>query len=159
MKRILIAAVCLWLLLDLNTYAKEATPEYLDYIDGVCETYEVDPYIVQAIIFYESSWCTGASNGPYCGLMQVSIKHKSKMKELGVTDLFNGYQNILIGVSILSDYTDDHGGDIEKGIDAYAGYKLDDDFYENGKHTKYYTKVIKLAEELKKADAGNTDQS
>lgn len=149
MKRILITVMCLWLVLDLNIYAKEAQPEYIEYIDGVCETYEVDPYIVQAIIFYESSWCTGAANGPYCGLMQVSLGHKTKMKELGVTDLFNGYQNILIGVSLLSDYIEANDGDVEKGIDAYAGYRLEPDFYEKGKHTKYSQKVFKLAESLR----------
>lgn len=150
--------MCMWLMLGLNTYAKEATPEYLDYIDGVCETYDMDPYIVQSIVFYESSWCTAAINGPYVGLMQVSLGHKTKMKELGVTDLTNGYQNLLIGIDLLAGYVEEKGS-IEKGIDAYAGYKLSDEFYEKGNHTKYSTKVLKLAEELKKADAlQHTDQ-
>ena len=57
-----------------------------------------------AIIEQESSGQADAVNGDYKGLMQISEHwHKDRMERLGVTDLYDPYSNILVGVDYLAE--------------------------------------------------------
>ena len=149
MKKIILPII---LILALSTCAEAKEPEdvYLDYIDGVCETYDVSPELVQAIIFYESSWCTGAisADGCHIGLMQISTaSHRLRMKRLGCTDMTNGYQNIMVGVDYLHELFEKYH-DPAQVLDAYNGQLHSEEWYEQGNMSRYSAKILKLAEEL-----------
>lgn len=153
MKRI--AAILLSIILitvPASADAKTPTQEYLDYIDGVCETYDISPAIVQALIFYESSWCTAATSpgGNHIGLMQISpASHRARMKRLGVTDLTNGYQNILVGVDYLAELASEYQ-DPAQALDIYNGQRHSQEWYDAGNISDYSEKILKLAEEIEK---------
>ena len=52
----------------------------------------------------ESRWNPNAVNGDCMGLMQISERwHRERMERLGVTDLFDPYDNILVGVDYMAE--------------------------------------------------------
>lgn len=77
-----------------------------DYIFEVCENYGVDPDIIVAMIYKESTYranCMG-DNGRAYGLMQVQPRwHQARMDKLGVTDLLDPYQNVLVGIDYFAE--------------------------------------------------------
>lgn len=77
----------------------------LDYVDAVCVFYpNVDPAIVKSVISHESNFDPNAVNGRCIGLMQISTRwHGDRAERLGVTDFYDPYGNILIGVDYLSE--------------------------------------------------------
>lgn len=124
--------------------------EYLDYIDGVCETYNISPALVQAIIFHESSWCTAVTSpsGNHIGLMQISpSSHRTRMKKLGVTDLTNGYQNIIVGVDYLAELFEAYH-DPAQVLDAYNGQLHSEKWYEDGNMSSYSKRILETAEQI-----------
>lgn len=79
--------------------------EYVAYAEEIGEQYNIAPELIIAIIESESSgrWNIISEDGAI-GLMQVMPKyHKDRMERLGVTDIFNPYNNILVGVDYLSE--------------------------------------------------------
>lgn len=78
--------------------------DWVEYIEQVCAERHICPELVEAIIETESSWDPQAVNGTCIGLMQINqTYHWTRMQKLGVTDLADPYENILVGVDILSD--------------------------------------------------------
>jgi hypothetical protein len=74
------------------------------YVDNICSMYNVDPALVRSIIQQESGYGQTVSNGSCVGLMQVSTYwHADRAARLGVTDFYNAYSNILVGVDYLSE--------------------------------------------------------
>lgn len=74
------------------------------YTKEICKSYNIKPALVESIIFYESAYQIEASNGNCVGLMQVSTYwHASRAKQLGITDFYEPYSNILVGVDYLSE--------------------------------------------------------
>lgn len=79
---------------------------WYSYLEYVCEQKAICPELVQAIIETESNWDPEARNGDCVGLMQISEKwHQDRMERLGVTDLTDPYDNILVGVDYLQELT------------------------------------------------------
>ena len=75
-----------------------------EYMEALCEERHICPELVEAIIERESSWDPGAVNGDCVGLMQISrFSQRSRMRKLGVTDLKDPYENILVGVDLLEE--------------------------------------------------------
>ncbi len=82
----------------------EGMDDWEEYIEVVCEEYNVSPELVQAVIERESSWDPKAESGGCEGLMQISpVFHQGRMERLGVTDLRDPYDNILVGVDYLEE--------------------------------------------------------
>ena len=77
-----------------------------DYLFSVCAEYKISPGLIISMIWRESDFdCTviGDSGNAY-GLMQIQPRwHEERMERLGVTDLLDAKQNILIGVDYLSE--------------------------------------------------------
>jgi hypothetical protein len=93
-----------------------------DHIFAECETHNIDPAIIVAMIYRESKFDTYAlgDDGRSAGLMQIQAKwHLQRMIKLGCTDLFDQYQNITVGVDILAELLDRYGGDMAKALTAY----------------------------------------
>lgn len=79
------------------------------YLWCECKEYGVDYYTVLAIIERESGyhWDKVGDNGNSKGYMQIYEKwHIERMEAEGVTDLFNPYQNIRVGLNCLREIQD-----------------------------------------------------
>lgn len=116
------------------------------HIIRVAESYGIDPAVLLAMCFRESSY-NPASIGDYgaaFGLMQIQPRwHSERMARLGCLDLLDPFQNVLVGADYLAEQRARYGGDISKALVAYnAGHY-------NGTITRYAKEVLAKAEELR----------
>ena len=107
------------------------------FIIQVCEDYHIEPSIVIAMIERETRFDVDAI-GDNChsyGLMQIQQQwHQGRMDKLGVTDLLDPYQNVLVGIDYLAELCGLYE-DIEMALMAYnAGC--------NGAHQYWFSNGI-----------------
>ena len=116
------------------------------HIIQVAESYGIDPAILFAICFRESSYDPDSIGdyGAAFGLMQIQPRwHSERMARLGCLDLLDPFQNVLVGADYLAEQRARYGGDISKALVAYnAGHY-------NGTITRYAKEVLAKAEELR----------
>lgn len=119
------------------------------YVEDICEFYpNILPEVVEAIIWKESRYCPNVSNGRCVGLMQVSTRwHAQRAADLGVTDFYDPYSNILVGVDYLNDVMEDCG-DISLALMLYNGDSRAYSLYNNGCTSSYAREIISRAREL-----------
>ena len=121
-----------------------------DYIRTLCEENHLPMELVIAVIEVESSFRANAVSGTSdYGLMQInSINHSWLAEEYGITDFLDPYQNVLCGITILSQHYDSFG-DTDKALMAYnlgaTGAKRK---WEQGVYETPYTRKIKSAMEV-----------
>lgn len=101
-KKILISILAVTLMSSPKVYASDVI--WPDDCYAMCEEISagrIQPEFIQAVIERESNY--DAAAGTDCiGLMQVSPKwHKERMERLGVTNLKDPYENIVVGTDIL----------------------------------------------------------
>jgi hypothetical protein len=92
------------------------------HIIETAETNGIDPSIVLAMAFHESTYRTDAvgDNGNSYGLLQVQPRwHYGRMERLGCTDLLDPYQNVVVGIDYLCEMLSKYDGDIAKALTAY----------------------------------------
>lgn len=91
----------------------EAEDLYVSYVYDICQAYpDVDPELVRAVIFVESRYVPTVESGGCVGLMQISTYwHVNRAERLGVTDFYDPYSNILLGVDLLDELLDISNGD------------------------------------------------
>lgn len=97
-------------------------PQYLaQIITEAANTYHVDPNLVAAVAYHESSFNTRElSPIGAAGLMQLL---PSTARALGVRDPFDPRDNIFGGTKYLKKQLDRFGGDVDRALAAYtAGY-------------------------------------
>lgn len=122
------------------------------FTQEICADYKVDFKLVLAIIAVESGFRSTAYNEKTdcCGLMQVNAVNLPVLREkLGVTDLFDSYENIRSGIYILR-YALNYGGDTVHALMIYnnglAGAKK---LVQKGIHsTEYSRKVLEARDSL-----------
>ena len=122
-----------------------------DYIFRVCKSYDIEPEIVIAVIWKESSYRASVmgDNGNAYGLMQIQPRwHKERMKKLGVDDLLDPYQNVLVGIDYLAELYHNNGSMkwalmAYNGGPDYATRKI-----KAGEISSYASSVLKKAKEL-----------
>lgn len=93
------------------------------HIDNLCQSEGIDTALVLAVIEQESNYnCHAVGDGERSkGLMQIQQQwHEGRMQRLGVEDLMDPYQNIEVGVDILSDLLEKEKG-TEWALMAYNG--------------------------------------
>ena len=148
-----VAAVSVLMFASIRVDAQKDDLEgWYDYIDFVCEQKDICPELVQAIIESESNWNPEARNGDCVGLMQISeYWHRDRMERLGVTDLTDPYDNILVGVDYLQELTRRYV-DQAMVLMIYNGDFRAWKFWETGEMSEYARKILERAEELE----GNT---
>ena len=116
------------------------------HIIQVAEAYGIDPAIIFAMIYRESTYNPSVigDNGEAFGLMQVQPKwHSDRMARLGCTDLLDPFQNVVVGIDYLAEQKARYGGDMSKALVAYnAGH-----YY--GTITRYAQDILAMAEELR----------
>lgn len=97
---------------------------YDSYVDDVIINHypDLDPVYIRAIIYHESRYDPNCRNKKTnaTGLMQILPKwHTKRARNLGVTDLFDPYGNILVGCDILHEISQTYG--LEYALNFYAG--------------------------------------
>lgn len=116
------------------------------FIIQVCEDHHIEPSIVISVIERESQFNADAigDNGAAFGLMQIQPRwHQERMDKLGVTDLLDPYQNVLVGIDYLFEMCEQHE-DIEMALMAYnagsaGAYK---NWFGKGIFTNAYSQAV-----------------
>lgn len=119
------------------------------YVDDICEFYpNIAPEIIKAMIWHESRYNPYVSNGRCVGLMQVSTKWQaSRAIELGVTDFYDPYSNILIGVDCLNEIFEDCVS-IGLALMIYNGDSRAYSLHNSGRLSSYASGVLSMASDL-----------
>ena len=132
---------------ETDTYICE---EYQEYIYEISSEYCICPEFVMAIVERESTGRANAKNGTCTGLMQVSSKwHKDRMERLGVTDLYDPYSNILVGVDYLLELFERYG-DPGMVLMVYNGSSDAEIRWESGNYTDYALGILNRSEKLER---------
>lgn len=134
-----------------DSRAENVTPpkEVKEAAEMVGEIYDISPEFIEAIAYYESHYDADAANKWCTGLMQVSQKwHQDRMKKLGVTDLTDPYQNILVATDYLAELMEKYH-DVGMVLMVYNGDKDAKAYYRgDAPVSEYADKIIDLASEL-----------
>ena len=125
--------------------------ELQEFIFGVAEDYGLEGELVMSIIGQESNFshCIVGDDGESKGLMQVQEKwHTERMERLKVDDLYDPYENVIVGVDYLAELL--AKGDLEWALMAYnGGEAYADEMTKQGVVSEYAESVMMLAELLK----------
>jgi hypothetical protein len=123
------------------------------YIFELCESYGVDPSIIVAMIYRESTFKASAvgDNGNSFGLMQIQPRwFQQRMAELGITDLLDPYQNVTLGIDYVAELMAS-GKSIQWVLMAYNGGPVyADQKAAEGVVTEYAETVIEYSWGLKR---------
>jgi hypothetical protein len=116
------------------------------HIIQTCEDHHIDPAVVVAMIWQESRCNADAvgDDGNALGLMQIwPYWHSGRMERLGCDDLFDPYQNVIVGVDYLTEQLDRYDGDLAAAVTAYnRGHYA-------GEVSDYAESVLDMAAELR----------
>ena len=148
---ILAGLIVLSVLVARKVEAAEYRADLEAYIEQVCEPYNICPELVEAMIERESTWNPKAQNGDCMGLMQISGRwHKDRMERLGVTDLLDPYDNILVSVDYLAEL---FGKSEDAGwvLMTYNGDSRANTLYKTGKLSAYAEWILERSAELERA--------
>lgn len=126
--------------------------EVIMLTEQIGEQYGICPELLQAVIFYESGNDRYAvSAGGDRGYMQVNPKwHGDRMARLGVTNLYDGYENIVTGADYLSELAGKYE-DVGLALMKYNGDSRADSLYEAGQLSEYAKRILNLSAELERA--------
>lgn len=155
MLKLLVMCQVLFIVLSMCTIIVDARTDDLesweDYIEIVAEEAGICPELVEAVIERESSWNPDAQNGNCIGLMQINPKYQQeRMQRLGVEDLKDPYDNILVGTDYLRELFETYG-DIYAVLMFYnAGYP-GLNAYLIGNYSDYAVEVAARSAELERS--------
>lgn len=112
--------------------------------------YHICPELLQAIIERESSYQPNVSSDYGCiGLMQIHpASHRERMGRLGVTDLTDPYQNVLVGTDYLSDLFQAYGDDLYRILWIYS--HGNDRGYDENHPSAYAVKIVENSANLER---------
>lgn len=145
-------AVCSITQMGLNAQNADTfiSEEYQTYCEEIGNQYGICPELLEAIMESESSGNATAENGSCKGLMQINMKyHKERMKKLGVTDIYDGRENILLAADYLVELFEEYG-DIGTVLMVYNGSSDAIERGAQGDYTEYATKIMKRSEQLER---------
>lgn len=127
--------------------------KYIFMMCSECDSCDLDPAVITAIIWKESEFNAGAigDNGNSLGLMQVQPRwHSERMEKLSATDLLDPYQNIRVGIDYLVELYSIND-DTEWVLMAYnGGPTYANNLYNEGALSKYAIDILDKADELRK---------
>lgn len=128
-------------------YDVPLSAEIQRYIFNVSDYYGVDPALVLAIIERESGYNSAAigDGGDSIGLMQIQPRwHIERMDRLGVSDLFNPYENVSVGIDILAEYLAAGQGEEWALMSYNGGVTYANRMTADGKVSDYAHRVITI---------------
>ena len=126
-----------------------------DHIFSLCEEYGIAPEVIVAMIERESRYDAAAvgDNGKSAGLMQIQEhNHYDRIERLGVTNLFDPFENVEVGIDFFAQCITRNGGNLEMALIAYnAGQKgAETNYFNKGIYSNAYSqKVLEKAQILK----------
>lgn len=123
-----------------------------NYIMYLCDEYCISASLVMALIERESNFNVSAigDNGRSYGLMQIQEYHHSeRMDKLGVDNLLNPYQNVLVGIDILAEKLANYDT-VGEALTAYNAGAYKHYFSKGIYASNYAEEIIKRAEELER---------
>lgn len=128
---------------DIEGVEEFVRPDLIPVIEQICDAYCVCPEMVEAIIEKESGGIENVDNTLRCiGLMGVSeYWNADRMERLNALNLYDGKQNILVGVDLLAELFADMEDPYEV-LNFYGGW----DYSETG--DSYIFEVMERAQEL-----------
>lgn len=128
--------------------------KYIFTMCSECDSCDLDPAIITAIIWKESEFNADAigDNGNSLGLMQVQPRwHSERMNKLSAPDLLDPYQNIRVGIDYLVELYSIND-DLEWVLMAYnGGPTYANNLYNEGAISKYAIDILEKADELRES--------
>lgn len=144
---IVLASMCISIAAQAEEQA--VVPEDIQEIsEELGQIYSICPEVIQAVGWVESRFQADAENGGCVGIMQVAPKwHRERMDRLGVTDLTDVRQNMLVAVDYLAELVEDEE-DMEEVLMRYHGESRIQEKLDAGKMSAYVDEVLTLSAEL-----------
>jgi len=149
-KRILIVVIAVVVAILLTTDVHAADFIYANDVyamcEEICKPYHISPEFIQAIIWAESRYDADAKNGACTGLMQINPKwHRERMERLGVDDITDPYNNILVGTDYIAELFEETDDDYLVLMTYNMGKAKASKRYAAGKYTEYAEDVCDTA--------------
>ncbi len=140
---------------DAQIFLKENEIVIPEDVILLCETagqvFNIEPELLEAICWVESTCNPNAVNGPCKGIMQISEQwHRERMKRLGVTSIFDKAGNIMVGADYLNELHGQYQNDV-CALMVFNGDSRVGEYAKNGKSSEYANKVLFIADTLKTA--------
>lgn len=128
---------------DLTGVEEFVRPDLIPAIEQICAAYNVCPEMVEAMIEKESGGIESVDNTLRCiGLMGVSeYWNADRMERLNAMNLYDGKQNILVGVDLLAELFADMEDPYEV-LNFYGGWEYSE------KGNTYIFEILDRAQDL-----------
>ena len=107
---------------DIDIYPVNLDADLQRYIIETCEEYMINPSIIIAMCFYESSFNADAigDNGECMGLMGISPRWCwPEMEKLNCPDMRDPYQNVTVGIDIFAQKLAKYDWNTEMALMSY----------------------------------------
>ena len=107
---------------EIDIYPVNLDADLQRYIIKTCEEYMINPSIIIAMCFYESSFNADAigDHGAGMGLMGISPKWCwPEMEKLNCPDMRDPYQNVTVGIDIFAQKLAKYDGNTEMALMSY----------------------------------------
>lgn len=107
---------------EIDIYPVNLDADLQRYIIETCEEYMINPSIIIAMCFYESSFNVDAigDNGECMGLMGISPKWCwPEMEKLNCPDMRDPYQNVTVGIDIFAQKLAKYDWNTEMALMSY----------------------------------------
>lgn len=139
---------------EIDIYPVDLDSDLQRYIIKTCEEYTINPSIIIAICFYESSFNIDAigDNGEGMGLMGINPKWCwPEMEKLNCPDMRDPYQNVTVGIDIFAQKLDKYDWNTEMALMAYnagdaGAHRLW--FYKGIYSTTYSSNIMNMSLDL-----------
>lgn len=133
--------------LEIDIYPVNLDADLQRYIIKTCEEYMINPSIIIAMCFYESSFNADAigDNGECMGLMGISPRWCwPEMEKLNCPDMRDPYQNVTVGIDIFAQKLAKYDGNTEMALMSYnagdaGAHRL---WFDKGIYSTTYSKNI-----------------
>ena len=107
---------------EIDIYPVNLDADLQRYIIETCEEYMINPSIIIAMCFYESSFNVDAigDNGEGMGLMGINPRWCwPEMEKLNCPDMRDPYQNVTVGIDIFAQKLAKYDGNTEMALMSY----------------------------------------
>ena len=140
---------------DAQIFLKENEIVIPEDVILLCETagqvFNIEPELLEAICWVESTCNPNAVNGPCKGIMQISEQwHRDRMKRLGVSSIYDKAGNIMIGADYLNELYGKYHDDACT-LMAFNGDSKVESYAKRGQVSDYANKVLTIADILRTA--------
>jgi len=134
-------------MVSVNVYDVPLDVELQLFIIRECEKHHIEPTVILGMAQRESNFTADVigDGGDSFGMWQVQPRwHQDRMNKLGVTDLLDPKQNVVVAIDYLAEMLDWYDEDIAKALTAYNQGSF------KGVVSNYAKAVLENSENIKK---------